>query len=462
MKRRGTILQALDLYQKIPTDLTEATTTGGYFSMVAALFMVLLFHMELFAFISSPTESYIVVDNAEATKLRINFNITMMDLPCEFLAVDALDVLGTNRMNITSHVEKWHLDQDGVRQAYQGRNREQRDIVLSDEKHQDLEILHANGVHAVPLTEETFDKWLADEDFTFVVFHVNWCIWCQRLMPTIEALAEEVEESEMGISVATVDCKTEQRLCERFSVKAYPTMMLFQGREVLPPEYQGDRTVGAFVKFLAIRVRATRQDDATSKRLMRGMDMSLNAEWPGCLVSGYLMVNRVPGNFHLEARSKSHTFHAAMTNLSHVVHHISFGEMPPRRIARKIRRLDEEHRQEAPLNGNSYLVKNPHQAPHHYLKVVGTTYKLNNMKKAWHGYQVVANSQMMYYDEKDIPEARFAYNISPMSVLIRVERRPWYDFVTQVLAIIGGTYSVVGLFDAVVFRLRKKAGWQLK
>ena len=50
---------------------------------------------------------------------------------------------------------------------------------------------------------------------------------------------------------------------------------------------------------------------------------------------------------------------------------------------------------------------------------------------------------MMLYDEEDVPEARFAYNLSPMSVLVRSERRPSYDFLTKVLAIVGGTFSLV-------------------
>lgn len=32
-------------------------------------------------------------------------------------------------------------------------------------------------------------------------------------------------------------------------------------------------------------------------------------EWPGCMVSGHIQVNRVPGNFHVEAASNSHNFH---------------------------------------------------------------------------------------------------------------------------------------------------------
>ena len=34
-------------------------------------------------------------------QLQINFNMSFLDLPCEYLTVDALDVLGSNRVNIT-------------------------------------------------------------------------------------------------------------------------------------------------------------------------------------------------------------------------------------------------------------------------------------------------------------------------------------------------------------------------
>lgn len=58
-----------------------------------------------------------------------------------------------------------------------------------------------------------------------------------------------------------------------------------------------------------------------------------------------------------------------MTNLSHVVHHLSFGEDPPRRTKKRINRLSEELRQDAPLDGNAYIAHEYHQAPHHFVKV---------------------------------------------------------------------------------------------
>lgn len=462
------VWRLLDLYPKIPTDLSQSTVVGGWFSTMTGVIMLLLFQVELFSFMSAPIESQVVVDNVLETKLQINFNMSFLDLPCEYLTVDALDVLGSNRVNISGkEVQKWHLDPQGVKQAFHGRNRQQKDILQYDEGIKvSLQDLHKDGVHAVALTESNFDLWMEEHDLTFVAFHAPWCSWCQRLMPTLEVLAEVMEESDRGkaISIATVDCTVHKNLCtKRFAIRAFPTLKLFKESKVQSPDYAGDRTVDSLSKYLY-----NKADGVTVKHPRRGRKFP-NEEvgvhddkWPGCMVTGHIMVNRVPGNFHVEAASKSHTFHGAMTNLSHIVHHMSFGVDPPRRVQTKINRLTEDLRQNAPLDGNVYIAPEYHQAPHHYLRVVGSAYQLSSMKTPWHGYQAVANSQMMLYDEEEVPEARFAYNISPMSVLVRSEKRPWYDFVTKVLAIVGGTFSVVGLVDAAVFRASRKAGRQLK
>jgi hypothetical protein len=45
-----------------------------------------------------------------------------------------------------------------------------------------------------------------------------------------------------------------------------------------------------------------------------------------------VLVCRVPGNFHIEMRSKYHSVHPPVANLSHVVNSLTFG--PP--IERKV------------------------------------------------------------------------------------------------------------------------------
>ena len=62
----------------------------------------------------------------------------------------------------------------------------------------------------------------------------------------------------------------------------------------------------------------------------------------------------------------------------------------------------------------------------------------------------------MPYEEGDIPEAKFSFDLSPMCVHVRMRTRRWYDFVTSVMAIIGGTFTVVGVVDSILFRVLKQ------
>ena len=58
--------------------------------------MLVLFIVELGAFMRTTIDTSVILDTNADTQLRINFNITLMDLSCEYAAVDVYDVLGTN------------------------------------------------------------------------------------------------------------------------------------------------------------------------------------------------------------------------------------------------------------------------------------------------------------------------------------------------------------------------------
>jgi len=55
-----------------------------------------------------------------------------------------------------------------------------------------------------------------------------------------------------------------------------------------------------------------------------------------------------------------------------------------------------------------------------------------------------------------MPSVKFAYNLDPMSLEEKEEFRPTYHFVTQLCAILGGFFTVLGIFDSLVFYLRKQ------
>jgi len=201
----------------------------------------------------------------------------MLDLPCRFAVVDVLDVLGTNRMNISKNIEKWNLDEEGRRRFFQGRNREER-VILHDDHHAELEVLLQNGEHAIPLTADTFDEYKQGNEFTFVSFYAPWCVWCQRLAPTWEAFAEHVETEKIPIKVAKVDCVTNAQLCKDQKVHAFPTLRLFNKASPLPPDYNTDRTVAALASYV------TRKLNVEEKRKNWPERDREYVEHPGCMV----------------------------------------------------------------------------------------------------------------------------------------------------------------------------------
>ena len=184
------------------------------------------------------------------------------------------------------------------------------------------------------------------------------------------------------------------------------------------------------------------------------------------------MVNRVPGNFHIEAKSVNHNLNAAMTNLTHRLNHMSFGEpisnLPPhmentlwmRKVKRVLKQVPEEHKQFNPMDGKLYATSKFHQAFHHYIKVVSTHLNMGSGGSANDinsivVYQMLEQSQIVYYDEVNVPEARFSYDMSPMSVVVQKEGRKWYDYLTSLCAIIGGTFTTLGLIDATLYKVFK-------
>lgn len=440
-------------------------------SVVALSIMGILFFSETAAFARTKIVTSITLDENTQPQLRLNFNITMLDIHCDYVSVDVWDALGTNRQNVTKNVEKWQLSEDGGTRLFSGRNREQREV-RHEEHDRTLEEMHdEDGVHAQDLKKDNFKPWLEQNEMAFIDMHAPWCVWCQRLAPTWEKFAIEVKKLKMPVGVATVDCMAEADLCRDEKVMAFPTLRWYDGGKAVTPDYKMDRTVQALVGFAKRKLemndkfkdwekgaveRGESNDNIEQKRKLFSQS---RPEHPSCQVSGHLMVNRVPGNFHIEAKSKNHNLNSAMTNLTHVVNHVSFGEpldQQSRRAKRILKQVPEEHQQFNPMDDSMYLTKEFHQAYHHYIKVVSTHLNVGaSVTNQMLTYQFLEQSQIVYYDVNNVPEARFSYDLSPMSVVVEKEGRKWYDYLTSLCAIIGGTFTTLGLIDAVLYKVFK-------
>jgi len=98
-------LKLIDLYKKVPHDLTEGTYGGAiciiviyiYFivSISCAVIMIMLFISSLSEYLSSvPASQMLIDDSPSETKLRVEYHILFNKVPCSLIYMDYQDVLG--------------------------------------------------------------------------------------------------------------------------------------------------------------------------------------------------------------------------------------------------------------------------------------------------------------------------------------------------------------------------------
>jgi hypothetical protein len=163
-----------------------------------------------------------------------------------------------------------------------------------------------------------------------------------------------------------------------------------------------------------------------------------------------------------------------MTNVSHIINHLSFGTPFSKYFIQSGLKNTPPGFLEStrPFDGNVYVTQNVHEAHHHYLKVITTEFEsakteIKNQKngkkkqvedgnRISRAYQILQSSQLSLYKTDIVPEAKFTYDLSPIAVSYNQHYRAWYDYFTSVMAIIGGTFTVVGMLESGVHAISSK------
>ncbi len=85
--------------------------------------------------------------------------------------------------------------------------------------------------HVVDLTDANFATEVENSDIPVLVdFWAEWCMPCKMLTPVIEELAEEFAGK---VKVCKLDTDEARESAMKFSISAIPTLMLFNGGEVV-------------------------------------------------------------------------------------------------------------------------------------------------------------------------------------------------------------------------------------
>merc|ERR1712146_880827 len=100
------------------------------------------------------------------------------------------------------------------------------------------------------------------------------------------------------------------------------------------------------------------------------------------------------------------------------------------------------------LDGENFVAHHKNYTFVHYLKVVSKKYLSQSSGSSGdiNSYQYSAYSNENKEDD-DVPSIMFQYDLSPMTVVTTTESQPFYHFVTNFCAIIGGVFSTIGIVD---------------
>lgn len=166
------------------------------------------------------------------------------------------------------------------------------------------------------------------------------------------------------------------------------------------------------------------------------------AKHSGCRLEVLFQINKVPGNFHLSTHSASHQ--PAVIDMAHEIHQISFGD--------DVHSLNL-HGSFDPLAKTKRLDDSSLQTHEYHLRIVPSIYEeYNGSMLRPYQYSFAHKKYIsLGFTGQVIPAVWFKYDINPISVKYKLRRKPFYEFLCMTCAIVGGTFTVAGIIDSLVF-----------
>eukprot|EP01062_Namystynia_karyoxenos_P055852 TRINITY_DN46869_c0_g1_i1.p1 TRINITY_DN46869_c0_g1~~TRINITY_DN46869_c0_g1_i1.p1 ORF type:complete len:483 (+),score=117.07 TRINITY_DN46869_c0_g1_i1:85-1449(+) len=420
------VVKRLDLYPKVHRDhrdkLQKQTTAGAVISGLVVSVMALMFVVEVVGY-AMGVDAYhdrLSVDDGIGQKVPINLNITMHNIPCHELHLDAMDSSGEMQMDIMHDLYKSPVDKNGEL-VFHGTHTYQhtpRDPAATPEP-DDL----GTGLIGV-LNAMLYDAQRDPQS-------ANFCGSCDTLITAPMRSMSATEEC----------CNTCNQVMAWHDKNGKPRPSRDQVEQCIYEASQAN---------------------------------------PGCNIGGVLVTSKVKGNFHFApGRSMAMGFKmihmyspmaALKFNISHTVHHLSFGD-------RSIKRFSERGPVVYPLDGLGYTVRSGLAVMKYMLKVLPVFYTTVDDSQVY-GDDLESDAPASAHrslgdDEVEVgasyefsptvqtrtfrpghgsgaPGLFFVYDFYPMQITHIFKRPPFTRFLVDLCKIGGGIFVVTGLLDRLV------------
>ncbi|ESO85047.1 hypothetical protein LOTGIDRAFT_235919 [Lottia gigantea] len=110
-------VRRLDIYRKVPKDLTQPTFTGAAISICSILFIIFLFVSEFMLYITVEINSELTVEDPvrHSEKIPVFINITLPKLGCEYVGLDIQDDMGRHEVGFRDNTQKIAVGEGGCR-----------------------------------------------------------------------------------------------------------------------------------------------------------------------------------------------------------------------------------------------------------------------------------------------------------------------------------------------------------
>ncbi|PAA74728.1 hypothetical protein BOX15_Mlig031751g3 [Macrostomum lignano] len=165
----------------------------------------------------------------------------------------------------------------------------------------------------------------------------------------------------------------------------------------------------------------------------------------GCNFETRFQINKVSGNFHVSTHASEAQPDAP--NFEHILHELRFGSKAAPALLQAYGQVTSF----APLNGKNATSTNDFEMHDYYLKIVPSIVEYKGQRSLPFQFTALYRSLPSFHGGGAMPAIWFRYELAPIVVKYKERSVPFYHFLTQICAIVGGTFTVAGIIDSMIF-----------